>query len=96
MTPLEQWLSGATRGLSAESAAQVRAEIQQHYDAATEAGDDALAALGDPRVSNRAYRKVLLTEREARMAPVLTQSKRPRLRSRERRSGDAISGGVGR
>ena len=56
----------ATRGLSAESAAQVRAEIQQHYDSACEAGDDAIAALGDPRAANRAYRKVLLTEQEAK------------------------------
>ncbi len=76
MTPVEQWLSDATRGLSAESAAQVRAEIQQHYDSACEAGDDAIAALGDPRAANRAYRKVLLTEQEAMMAPVLTQPRR--------------------
>ena len=40
-TPLEKWLSDATRGLSAESAAQVREEIQQHYDSACEAGGDA-------------------------------------------------------
>jgi hypothetical protein len=62
--------------------AQVRAEIQQHYDAACETGetgDAAIAALGDPRVANRAYRKVLLTEREAMMAPVLTKPKRPGL-----------------
>ena len=83
VTPLGQWLSDATRGLSAESAAQVRAEIQQHHDSACEAGgDDAdvMRALGDPRAANRAYRKVLLTEMEALMAPVLTQRKRPRLR----------------
>lgn len=77
MTPLEQWISGATRGLSAESAARVREEIQQHYDSACEAGGDALAALGDPRTANRAYRKVLLTEQEALLAPALTQPKRP-------------------
>lgn len=76
MNPLEQWLSAATRYLSAESAAQVRAEIQQHYDSACEAGDDAIAALGDPRAANRAYRKALLTEQEAMMAPVLTRPKR--------------------
>ncbi len=73
ITPLDQWLSDATRGLSAESAAQVRVEIQQHYDSACEAGTDAIAALGNPRTANRAYRKVLLTEREAMMAPILTQ-----------------------
>lgn len=73
MTPIEQWLADATRGLSAESAAQVRAEIEQHYDSACEAGDDAIAALGNPRAANRAYRKVLLTEREAMMAPALAE-----------------------
>ena len=76
MTPLDQWLADATRGLSAESAARVREEIQQHYDSACEAGGDALAALGNPRAANRAYRKVLLTEQEAMMAPALTQRKR--------------------
>jgi hypothetical protein len=80
VTPFEQWLSDATRGLSTESAARVRAEIQQHYDSACEAGGDALAELGDPRAANRAYRKVLLTEQEALMAPVLTHPKRPSLR----------------
>jgi hypothetical protein len=76
VTPLESWLFDATRGLTAESAAQVRAEIQQHYDSASEAGDDAIAALGNPRAANRAYRKVLLTRQEAVMAPVLTRPKR--------------------
>ncbi len=76
ITSLDQWLLDATRGLSPESAAQVRAEIEQHYDSAREAGGDALAELGDPRAANRAYRKVLLTEREAMMAPVLTRPKR--------------------
>ena len=80
-TPLDQWLSDATRGLSAESAAQVRAEIQQHYDSACEAGADAdidaIGALGNPRTANRAYRRVLLTEQEALMAPTLTLPKRP-------------------
>ena len=73
MTPIEQWLTDATKGLSEESAARVRAEIEQHHDSARETGDDAIAALGNPRAANRAYRKVLLTEREATMAPVLTQ-----------------------
>ena len=85
LNPLDQWLSDATRGLSAESAARVREEIQQHYDlahedSAREAGGDAadvIRALGDPRAANRAYRKVLLTEQEAMMAPVLTQRKQP-------------------
>jgi hypothetical protein len=78
---LDQWLSDATRGLSAESAARVREEIQQHYDSAREAGGDsginAIEALGNPRTANRAYRKVLLTEQEALMAPTLTQPNRP-------------------
>ena len=76
ITSFERWLSDATRGLSAESAARVREEIQQHYDSACEAGSDALAALGNPRTANRAYRKVLLTEQEALMAPSLTQPRR--------------------
>jgi len=76
MNPLEQWLSAATRGLSAESAARVRAEIQQHHELACEAGGDAIAALGDPRAANRAYRKVLLTEQEAMLASAVTQPKR--------------------
>lgn len=80
MTSLEQWLSDATRGLSPESAARVRAEIQQHYDSTREAGGDALAALGDPRAANRGYRRVLLTEQEAMMAAVLTQPKRASLK----------------
>jgi hypothetical protein len=79
VTPLEQWLSDATRGLSAESAAQVRAEIQQHYDSACEAGDDAIAALGNPRTANRAYRKVLLTKQEAMLAPAFTQPEQRRV-----------------
>jgi hypothetical protein len=81
-TPLDQWLFAATKGLSQESAAQVRAEIQEHYDSSREAGGaaaDIMRALGDPRTANRAYRKVLLTEQEAMMAPSLTQPKRPGL-----------------
>jgi hypothetical protein len=89
VTPVDQWLADATRGLSAESAARVRAEIQQHYDlahedSARESGGDAadvMRALGDPRTANHAYRKVLLTEQEAMMAPALTQRKRPTLRN---------------
>ena len=60
----------------------MREEIQQHYDlahedSAREAGGDALAALGDPRAANRAYRKVLLTEQEAMLAPTFTQPNDP-------------------
>jgi len=80
LSPLDQWLSDATRGLSAESAARVCEEIQQHYDSACEAGGDALAALGNPRTDNRAYRRVLLTDQEALLAPSLTQPRRPNLR----------------
>ncbi len=80
MTPLDRWISKATRKLSPESAASVREEIQQHCDSSREAGaDDAVAALGDPAAANRQYRKVLLTEQEAIMAPVLTRRQRPNL-----------------
>lgn len=70
MTPdLDQWLKVATRGLSTESAAQVRKEIQEHYEAALEGGDSqtSLAALGDARVANMQYRRVLLTASEAKL-----------------------------
>jgi hypothetical protein len=78
MNSLERWLEQATRCLSVESAAQVRSEIREHYEAAREtamsrgaSADDAerlaVAALGDAKVANRQYRKVLLTVREAQM-----------------------------
>ncbi len=82
MTPIESWLAEATRGLSPESAARVRQEIQAHYDSSNEAGEDGLEALGDPRAANRSYRKVLLTETEAIMAPVLVKPHTPSLPSR--------------
>jgi hypothetical protein len=75
---LEAWLRRATRHLSRDSAAQVRNEIQEHFDAARanamergvscdEAERQALEALGDARAANLQYRKVLLTSREARL-----------------------------
>jgi len=78
MTRLDVWLNEATRRLSRDSAAQVRAEIQAHYESAREAAmsggaraDDAdqqaIAALGDARTANCQYRKVLLTASEARI-----------------------------
>jgi hypothetical protein len=78
MTRLDSWLNHATRRLSRDSAAQVRAEILEHYESAREAAmsrgataDDAdhqaIAALGDARTANCQYRKVLLTASEARL-----------------------------
>ena len=78
MTTLDTWLARATRQLSADSAAQVRTEISQHYESAREdaiasgaAGDEAdraaLAALGDPRAANSQYRETLVTRSEARL-----------------------------
>jgi HAAS domain-containing protein len=78
MTALETWLARATRQLSADSAAQVRAEIAQHFESSREdalasgvAGDEAdraaIAALGDPKSANCQYREVLLTRSEARL-----------------------------
>lgn len=75
---LEGWLWVATRHLSANSAAQVGREIQQHHELEREAamergaGADeadrlAVAALGDPRVANREYRNALLTTAEAKV-----------------------------
>jgi hypothetical protein len=78
MTALDTWLARATRQLSADSAAQVRAEIAQHYESSREdaiasgaTSDDAdrkaLAALGDAKAANCQYRRVLLTRTEARL-----------------------------
>jgi hypothetical protein len=78
MTGLENWLIEATKGLSQDSAVQVRTEIQQHYESARdtaieggapadEADRLALAALGDAATANRQYRRVLLTAGEARV-----------------------------
>jgi hypothetical protein len=82
MTRLESWLTDATRGLSKDSAARVRSEIGEHYESSImrdvtpdEADRLAVAALGDAKIANRQYRKVLLTSSEARM---LRQSNRKR------------------
>ena len=78
MTGLDGWLTQATRTLAKASAAQVRTEIQEHYEAsrdaaiaggatAGEAERVALQALGDAKTANRQYREVLLTSAEARI-----------------------------
>lgn len=78
MTGLDSWLKQASRHLSKDSIAQVRTEIQDHYESQREAamsggatGDEAdrlaLVALGDARAANRQYRDVLLTSAEATM-----------------------------
>lgn len=78
MRALDIWLERATRGLSEESAAQVRREIADHYqsarDAVIEAGaavnmaeQSALSELGEASAANRQYRRVLLTAAEARL-----------------------------
>lgn len=78
MTNLEKWLEVATRGLSTESVARVRAEISDHYELAYEAAianganaeqaDSAvIAALGDAKSENREYRRVFLTVWEQRL-----------------------------
>jgi hypothetical protein len=75
---LEVWLRRATCHLSATSIAQVRSEIQEHYESARdealgggasphEADRRALASLGDARIAGRQYRKVLLTASEDRV-----------------------------
>ena len=79
MTPdLDCWLQQATRSLSKDSAVQVRTEIQEHYQSAREAAisggasqDEAnrmaLTGLGDAKIANTQYRRVLLTASEARL-----------------------------
>ena len=77
-TILEAWLKRATWRLSSKSSAQVRSEIEDHYEAAREeafsngatpeeADRTAVASLGDARVAGRQYRQVLLTNSEASM-----------------------------
>lgn len=77
-TTLELWLREATRGLSSGSTAQVRREIQEHYESARdealqagaslpEADRRALASLGNPTTARNAYHNVLLTASEARL-----------------------------
>lgn len=77
-TELDAWLDQATRCLASKSAARVRTEIREHYEAARatalgsgitpeEADRRALAALGDAESTNRAYRKTLLTSAEERV-----------------------------
>lgn len=78
MAALDAWLKQATRYLSKDSTARVRAEILQHYEAARDAaliatGNAAdaerlaMAALGDAKTVNCQYRQVLLTSVEARV-----------------------------
>jgi len=78
MSNLEQWLKVATCGLAKDAAAEVRQEIEEHFESAresfltkgapaAEAEGLALAALGDARVANREYRRVLLTAEEAKV-----------------------------
>ena len=75
---LNDWLHQATRHLSKDSAAQVRAEIQEHYESARdtainngatadEADRAAVAALGDAKTANCQYRNVMLTSGEAKL-----------------------------
>jgi hypothetical protein len=75
---LDRWLRQATQCLANDSAGQVVSEIREHYESAREAAiaagarpDDAdeaaLALLGDAKIANRQYRKVLLTSGEARL-----------------------------
>ena len=78
MANLEMWLKQATKCLSADAAAKVRGEIEEHFEQAREAAalggateadaaQAALVALGNARAANRAYRRVLLTKNEARI-----------------------------
>src|SRR3984885_12471160 len=75
---LDNWLAQATRHLSKDSAAQVRAEIHEHYQSARdtainngataeEADQSAVVALGDAKTANCQYRNVMLTSAEAKL-----------------------------
>lgn len=78
MNRLDNWLRQATRHLSQDSADKVRSEIRQHYESGFEAAvsggatpEEAdrlvVAALGDAKIANCQYRRVLLTAGEARI-----------------------------
>lgn len=74
MTSLDQWLSVAASGLSEDSIAKVRVEIEEHYGSAIASGatdEEAVVALGDAKAANRQYTKVLLTAREATMLALM-------------------------
>ena len=82
MQTLEQWLEVATHDLCESATERVRAEISEHYQSAVEAAGaaadpldverQAVAALGDARTANRDYRRVLLTESEAKLLRDIT------------------------
>jgi uncharacterized membrane protein len=79
MTPFDTWLQRATRSLAPESAARVRAEMEDHYHSALAAGaspNAALTALGDPRNANRQYRKIMLTWAEAKYLRAMSNETR--------------------
>lgn len=78
MTELENWLTRASKCLSQDSRARVRAEILDHYEASRdeaigggatlqEAEAIALRALGEAAEANRLYRQSLLTSSEAKL-----------------------------
>ncbi len=78
MSALDHWLNQATRGLSKDSAAQVRSEIREHHESACEAAITngatpeeadrfAYRVLGDSEDANDQYRSVLLTAAEAKV-----------------------------
>ena len=72
---LDLWLTLATHKLAPESVEQVRAEIAEHCaDGAVD-----VAALGDPREANRAYRNVLLTKTEASMLATMRRQESSRI-----------------
>ena len=77
-TALDSWLTRATRQLSRDAAARVRAEIEEHFDSSRDAAlargassEDAdraaVTALGDATTANRQYHAVMLTRAEARV-----------------------------
>lgn len=88
---VDRWLEIATKGLCAQAKERIRAEIQSHYDdavaesmeqglSAAEAHAAAVAGLGNPRRSRRAFRHSYLTERQARYVQQLGTPDRKRLR----------------
>lgn len=85
LTSLYSWLSAATRGLCEDAKARITAEIKAHVQEGLarfqqeDVPEDvayfkAVAELGNPRKSRREFKRIHLTEREARYLDALRDS----------------------
>jgi len=86
---LRWWLDDATDGLCESATRSIRDEITDHYDdtlsenlklalAPLLAEQDAVERLGDPRAANLKYKRIHLTERQARVLSGFSEPARVR------------------